>query len=536
MAISKYLLAKVKQDTPELNPDIANGLVGKYMRYVVEYIDKVWKVAAKDFPKGLTYEGCTRCTPYEEYLCDKRKKDSKKVVDTSRSDIYLMRYDFKFNGNPLPPKYIYLPFVRDAASIVLSGSTFFISPILSDVVLSFEQDNVFVKLLRDKFKIERVVHNVVVGERIQPYSVVWANTYHMSPSKRPTNMLYKANMSLMHFLLCRYGFTQSFKVFGNCSPVVVDGPIDTEMYPPKDWVVFKSTGYKPKTISNKLDYTPSQIRVAVRKTELSPMVQSMIAGFFYIVDHFPSRVKVEYLDNTRLWKTLLGHLIFGSKPSEGKLHDDADDHIQSLQEYIDQIMKARFKSIGIEVDSIFEFFAIAIRDFNDWIIAAKTKANSLYDKELSVLLDMLMPITMNIFKLLFKLRSANKGGLTEKEVINAFNKTLTQKVIFNLTKQTNGVSSMSYSGDNKCMKITTTIVPQKNTNGRSKEAQSLNDPTKRLHVSFSEVGGFIHLTESNITGENKINPHIRLTSENKIIRNEDLRAVLDNVQTMIQRD
>lgn len=534
--MNKFLLDRIKADTPPLNPDIANGLAVKYVPYSEAYIDSVWKAVAKDFPKGLEYKGCARCTPFEEFYNEPRKKNDRKMVEIARSDIYLMRYDFSYNGTDFS-RFLFLPFTREAGAITLGGPTYFISPVLSDIILSYEQDNVFVKLLRDRFTLRRINHNVMIDNRLETVPVVWSMIYHVNSNQKKIPKSVKAECTLMHYLLCRYGFTETFSKFGNCTPVLSMEPFDPKQYPAQDWVIVKSSQFKPKTVPYRFAYIPSELRVAVPRKDFTPIMKSMLAAFFYIVDYFPMRVLPEYVNSVRLWKVLLGHLIFGSVASEGKLHDDVDEHIRSLDEYVDAIMQARFHDIGLNVKDIYHFFVIAIENFNDWLLSAKTKANSLYDKELSVLLDLLMPITSGIFTLHFKLKSAAKKGLTEKEVINTFNKHLKPRVIFKLTAQINGVSNMSYSGDNKCMKITATIVPQKSTGGGSdRDSQNLDDPTKRLHVSFAEVGSFINLSDSNLTGENKINPHLRLDDRCKIIRDPEKIKMLDQIQERIQRD
>lgn len=533
--MNPYLMERVKKDTPELNADIANGLATRDIKGAESYIDSVFKAAAKDFPPGLEYLGCRRCTPQEEFDSD-NIKNTKKKVDIAKSDIYAMQYKFRYNGVDLPTRYIFLPFVRDGGAFNLGGPTFFVSPILSDIILSYEHDNIFVKLLRDKFAIRRFTHNVIIDSKVQTVAFAWASLYHFSANKAPIRTI-KAYTTLVHYLVCKYGFYETLKRFADCEPHVSDEAFDTKDYPPSEWVIIRSMQQKPKTYPRAMKYLGSELRIAVKRTEFTPLVRTILGTLFYTIDHFPDRIKAEYIDNKGLWKVLLGHLIFGSFPSEGKLHDDVDEHIRSLDEYIDDIVKSRFETIGFDIDSIFEFFAIAIKDFNDWLLTANTRSNSLYTKEVSVLLDLLMPITSRIFTFHFKIKSALKKRISEKDVINAFNKHLKARSVFKLTGRINGVSNFSYSGDNKCFKITSVVVPQKSTHGASnKEAQKLNDPTKRLHVSLAEVGSFINLSDTNITGENKINPHIRLDEHGWIIRDEKKRALLDSVQAIIQRN
>lgn len=534
--MNPYLLQRMKDDTPKFNPDLANGLATKYIPHVAEYIDKVWRAVAKDFPEGLEYLGYKRCTPFEEFFNEPRRKNDRKMIEIARSDIFLVKYEFAFHGKKLPARYMFLPFVRDAGSIALGGPLYFISPVLSDIILSYEQDNVFVKLLRDRFALRRINHNIVVDSKIETVPVVWSMIYHVNSKQRKAKKLVKAYTTLIHYLLCKYGFTQMMKEFGGCDAVVSDEAFDSNKYPVKDWIVIKSIQFKPKAMSRRYTYFPSELRVAIKRSEYTPMVKSLLAGVFYIVDNFPQRVKPEYVDSPRLWKILLGHLIFGSEVSEGKLHDDIDEHVKSLDEYVDAIMASRFKSIGMDISSIYQFFVIAIEQFNDWILSAKDRSNSLYDKELSILLDVLMPITSAIFTLHFKLKSSSKKTLVEKDIIDSFNRYLKPRVIFKLTDQINGVSNMSYSGDNKCINITNTMVPQKKTGGSNRDSQRLDDPTKRLHVSFAEVGSFINLSSSNITGENKVNLMLQIDEYGKIIRDENMRQWLDSIQANIQRE
>lgn len=533
--MNKYLLARIKQDTPKMNPSLANGLATEYVPKAIDYIDRVWRDASKGFPPELRYVGCRVCTPLEEFYTD-GVKSKKKYVELARSDIFLVRYDFTYNGVPLEPRYIYLPFANEAGSIRLGGSTYFISPILSDTVLSYEDSSIFVKLPRNKFAVRRKDVSILVDGKTTVFAATYASLYHFPANKKPIREV-KAETTLFHYLLCRYGFYETFRRFTGATPIVMNSAPELDEYPASEWVHFKSSEFKPRGYPGKMEYLPTTLRVVVKRSECTDQVKSMIASLFYIADHFPDRIKAEYIDSIRLWRVLLGHLVFGSLPSEGKLHDDIGEHINSLEEYIDALAKERFKNAGFNIDSIFEFFAIAVRDYNKWQLKSAKVANDLYTKEISVLMDLLSPITFSIFTFHFKLKSALKKAVTERDIRDLFAKNIKPRSIFQLAKQMNGVSAMTYSGDNKCFKITNVVVPQKDTNGiKTKEAQRLDDPTKRLHISFAEVGSFINLSDSNITGENKLNLHVQLDANSKIVRNKELKPMLDKIQSMIKRN
>jgi hypothetical protein len=531
------LLAKlISADTPKINPIIANGLAVEHMKHVEEYVDTIFRSAAKGFPEGLTYHGCRRCTPQEEYAMVTRKKGTRQTFDVARSDLYMMQYFFKYKGQDLDPRYLYLPFVTDAGCIVISGSRFNISPILLDRVISVGMSNIFVRLLRDKLTFERMSQHYMVDGKRETVQVAWASIYHKNQKMKKLKQTVKANCTLMHYLFCKYGFTDTFLKFGRCRPVVGYEEINRNTYPEEEWVICTSTQVKPKGVGRYF-YEPTNIRVAVRKEDMTPIVKNMIGGFFYVVDHFPSRILAEYVESKRLWMILLGHIIFSGNIPEGKLHDDIEDHITSLDEYIDGIVVDKLKEIGIEIEDVYQLFAVVIEKFNDWILMASDRVSSMYDKELSILYSVLYEISSAIFNLYFKLKAASKKELTIKEINATMNVTIRTGLIYSITKNHREISTVSSPGDNKAFKITALLVPQSNSNrANSRKGPSvINNPAQRLHVSVAEVGSYLNLPKSEPSGRSRINPCVQIDSKGVVLRNPKLAPLLDGVQEMIKR-
>lgn len=550
--MDNFLLSKIVEDTPKINPDIANGLAVKHMAYTDQYVDNVFRAAARDFPKGLEYVSCQRCTPKEEYDFSTGKKNNKRSFDIARSDIYLMKYFFRFNGVMLPPRYLSLPFVSDAGFITLGGSRFVISPVLADKVISLATTSVFIRLLRDKLTFERAPHNIVINGQRELVQVVWSLIYHKPSNLNKVKATVKANCSLVHYLFCKYGFTKTFQMFAKCVPIVGGEDINKENYPEEDWVICESTTIKPKG-SMEVPYYGTKIKLAIKKTDFTPFMKSLVAGFFYVVDHFPQRFvpsqynksntwagfTASYLDNTRLWMVLMGHILFSGAVGEGKLYADISEHFESLDEYIDSIVFNKLKDIGYECVDIYHLFAVAIENFNEWLLKAKDNINSMYDKELGILYFVLLGVTSAIFKLHFKLKkAAAKKPLTEKDITNIMNMILKPGNIYSITSQHNGVSTVSYSGDCKYFEITSMLIPQKTSNksGAQNDRSALTDPAKRMHVSVAEVGGYLNFTKSDPSGRSQINPHITIDEKFTIVRDPAKIPILDAVQQMLKRD
>lgn len=536
--MDKELRTLIAADTPPLNPIIANGLAVEHMkeRTIASYVDDVFRSVAKGLPQGLEYKGCRRATPHEEFQETTKKKGTKRMFDTARSDIFMMKYLFSFKGEDLPPRYLYLPFVSDAGCIVLGGSRFNISPILTDRVISVGVTNIFVRLQRDRLTFERMSWHYLVDGKRETVQVPWAAIYHKNAKMKKLRPTVKANCALVHYLFCKYGFMDTFLKFGKCRPVIGGPEITKTVYPDSDWVICTSTQIKPKGCGRGF-YEPTQVRVAVRKEEMTPLVRNMIGGFFYVADHFPSRVLPEMADSRRMWMVLLGHIIFSGTISEGKLYDDIEDHMTSLDEYIDKITEIKFKEIGHPINDVYELFALIISQFNSWLLGASDKVASMYDKELSILYYVLQEVNFAIVKLYFKLKAASKKELTAKDIINTMNMTLKTGLIYSMTKGHGEVSTISSPGDNKAFKITAIMVPQSGSSrhGSRKDRAVLNDPSKRLHASVAEVGGYLNLPKSEPSGRSRSNPHLRIDAKGVVLRNPERMPLLDSVQDALRR-
>lgn len=542
----------IRESTPPLNPLLAQGLATHQMSFAEKYIDEVFKSAAKDFPAGLTYAGCQRCTPEEEYAesikhnGSKRGggiKRSKKTYETARSDIYLMKYFFKFHGELLDPRYIYLPFVSQAGSIHISGSKFTISPVIQDRVFSIGASSIFVRFVRDKITFDRSLCAYMANGVRETEQMVHSRI-HKEKSVQPT---VRAHSSMVHYLFCKYGFTEAFKRFTGTDPVVAND-FNEDQYPRDMWIIcstiYNTPGMRPRGYGrgSREYYESTPLKIAIRREQYTPMVKAMIGAFFYVVDHFPTQMKAEYIDSTLQWQVLMGHILFSGGIGAGKLLEKMQSHIHSLDEYVDTIVRANMAESGVHVNNLYEFFAIIIEKYNDWLLEGSSKINSMYDKELVTVYYALMDITKAIFTFYYKINATaarpNKE-LTKKDVVNTMNTMMTARRIFDLRKDHGEVSSNSYSGDNMAFKITSILVPQSSATrrgmGKSGDRGSIGDPSKKFHVSVAEVGSYSGMAKSDPSGHSKLNHHTRIDHKGRIIRNDSLQEMLDDTQSKISR-
>lgn len=515
-----------------------DGLACTYMKYVEEYIDEVYRSASQSFPEGLEYLGYERCTPEEEYSLCTRVRNNKRTYDLARSDLYLVKYKFAFQGSTDKlDRFIYLPYVNDGGIFQLGGSKFHITPVLSDKVISPGYDSVFVRLLRDKIIFKRCYHSVVVSGKRETSHVIWSQIYRKLKDGKKIPITTKANTCLAHYLFAKHGFTKTFMQYTGLVPVVVDGEVDTSLYPPNQYVTVESSQVKPKTFMGDF-YTPSTLKLLVPTDKFTNEIKSLCVGFFYVIDHFPTRFKPSYLDNCSLWMVLLGHIVFSGMYGENKLYTSIQEHFISLDDYVDTIVIKKLKESGYIVHDFYDLLMLVISNFNSLVLDNANSTNSMFGKSLEVLYYVLYDITTGIFKVNFRLgKLATKKPLTINDVVEAFNKEMKPRAIFGLASGKIITESVSYSGDHKYFKVTSKITEQESLPGaaRGKSKRLTVGVDKHLDISMIEAGSVLFLSKSNPSPTNRINPFVNVDlGTGTIIPNPVLAELRDKTQSLLR--
>lgn len=509
-----------------------NGLASVYLPYVETYLDSVMKSASKGFPDGLEYVGYQKCTPAEEYTETTKDRNNKRVYNLARSDVYMVKYIFKYRGIELPPRYVSLPYSEEAGIIYLGGSRFHIKPVLSDKVISPGLDIVFVRLLRDKVTFRRCRHNIIIDGKHHLSPVIWSNIYRKAKDPKKTPITTKAETCLIHYLLARYGFTEMCQRMLGFVPIVGADEITEETYPSDKWIICQSMRMKPKT-SKDLVYISSDIKIAIPREKWSFLVESVVAGVYYVIDHFPARIRPNYMNNTTLWSVLLGNIIFSGVYSEGKLFEDIKEHFNSLNDYVDVIVTKKLAEGGYVINTFYELLELIVDKFNIWVLQPGTSSTSVYGKTMEILYYVVYDITSGIFRANFRLnKMATRKVLSEKEIKEIFNKQFTPGAIFQLNSGKISVEAVSYSGDHKFPKITSVVSEQENVSGNNpgqKQRVTVGED-KRLHHSMIEAGSLLGMPKTNPTPNVRINPYISLNLGNGTIEaNPALKDLLESV-------
>lgn len=567
MSLPQFLCNSVKKNMPEMNLRLARGLAQPALDQAPLFIKQLAELIAKDFPPGITFERISFCSPEKEYekLSEiksgsgngrrggkKSKKPSTGGFNFAKSDFYLMELVFSDNGKPIHT-HLCVPFAREGGWLWVKDSQREIHPACCDTVISVDNSGVFIKLHRDKFKISRHVHPLAVNDRLTAYPVLWSKIHKAKPAMDKTVPFSNLSHSIPHYLFAKFGFHETFERFLGFRPIVGMSEINTENYPTDKYAIFSSGTLQMRVngVRQKRRKTGpgTHVRFAVpieyMRSNKASLVYSLITGYYYVADHFPDDFPADGLYRGR-WAIKLGYLITGENLSGVMLEDKCNEHLRSsLDTCLDSIIVRKLANNDIHVETIYDLFIAVIEKYPDWTSNGLEMAMTMYGKEFSVLyyaLENVIHALTNTFFELNKLHSRQNRELREGEVAAAIQRRINIQSTTPFKSRRMGgknsaskiLNSASYPGDNWALKVSSAIIPQSKFEGGNQSI--LTNPATQMHISVIECGNFGAMTKGASDGRGRANLCVKTDEHDRIVRNQDLIALTEWVQSIIKRN
>lgn len=526
----------ITEEMPQFNHDLVNGLAVAELENVEQYVDEVWKSAAADFPPGLTYHGLRRLKPAEEFTFNAKRGSNAATIEIARSDVYMVAFQLRWQGTDLPPVRMFLPIVEDGGIMHIRGSKYSIAPVIADPALSVGANYVFAPLLRDRITFYRLRQHVRIDGKDRPVYVVWSNIHHDIKKKMNKPGTARLVTTLQHYLFARFGVLETFRRYAGANiKIGTEKDINKETYPPDHWVLIASIKQAPQSRRNR-NYSPSDVVIAVPKEEYSDEVVNLAGGFFYVADHFPYRVTAEDADETYLWCVLMGISLWGGGISEGQAAKKVEDHLISLDTHMDEGFRRDLREAGINIKDAYDLFKYLIDNTTRLLVEGHANLSSMYDKRLMVLRYVMKNVVTAINTFMYRVKANQKKPLTAKDISEKLNENIAPGIILGIQRNHGEVdTSVSSPGDNKYFKITSRAVKQVNSSGPKARSISLTDPANFLHATIAYVGSYLTPNGSSPTGHERLNPCVLTDASRRIVPNEKLTEMLDDVQNRIRR-
>lgn len=529
------LMARLyRQNQPELNESLMEGLACRYDDYVIPYLESVAKSAARSYPPELKFLRIENCQPDEEFMELTKPRNNKRTFDLAKSNVYMVKYISELSDKLLPPQYFSVLYHERGAEFHIGGTLYHNIPVLSDKVISPGADSVFLRLWRDKITIRRKLHTLCINGRRENVNFAWATLYRKhSDQKVPATT--RAVTSLAHYLLAKYGFsTMCMKYLGFVPLVWGDDQARPEVNDVK-FVIIESAGIQPAGYIGNF-YKPSKIKMAIPVEQWNQKVLSFVSGIFYTIDNFPEYVHVQNLNVRENWMVLLGHILFSGLHGVPLLLQRISEHLLTIDHYVDTLVISKLKEKGLIIEDFYDLTALIIERFQSFILDAEQSNLSMFGKSLDILYYIYFDITSAFFRINYKLTS-KKTTLSEKDVLETYRKFLKPGAIYRVTNGKIMTEAVSDSQDHMYPKGTSRLVEQEARPGadRGKSKRLVVTENQHADVSMAEAGCLHFLSKSDPSPTRHANPFMHLDlATATIIPNPELAALRDKAEMMLR--
>lgn len=543
------LMNALHELVPEFNQEITQGYAKPQLDQAKEYIDSILYCAQSGFPEGLEFKGSTRVRPQEEYdiLTGGKNATERVFWDTTRVDVTMVKYHFTYldpNGKEKVPKdlksfFLFLPFVDECGMITIAGKKYHVKPVLADPLLSVTGDEIFVPFNSTNITFHRSSYPIIIGREKRKIYITHGIIHHQF--KQLMNRPVKGNRwrisSNAHYLFCKYGVKETFSRYAKADVVFgTEETVNTTLYPEDEYTIYQSAS--TGTLRHKKEiYTHHGVRLAVPNSDMSNDVDSLVAAFFYVLDHFPDEIQEVGYQHNGWWMVRLGQIMFDEKMSSGNYYSKVLDHIASVDRYVDEMVVEQLQNERIWAKDMYDFLFYLIQDFTKLIIERSDSVNSMYGKRLTVNRYVLSNFVENIFRMVFQLSMNKAKAPTESQITSALSRAFSTRRKTNLNASPQFVSVTQSSSDCRYFKITSEVVPQDHARpkGSKPNRSQLRDDSLKLHVSLADVGCFAGMNKSEPIGRNRLNPCATLLPNGTVVEDPTLKELREKTQRMISQ-
>lgn len=525
----------VRATTPDLNPETCGGYVRHRSQNFENYLNSIFRVMAARLPPSLTYQPITMVSPAEEFEAIAYRYSDRKTYDFSRTDTYLVKATFLYDGQPLNPVYIRVPYLNQGDILHLYGAAYSACPVLADKSITIKRDTIFVPLTCDRFIFTREQFWYTLnGARGSGY-IYHSPIHHLAKPRQKLKMAEKT--TTLHYLLAKFGLSETLTRLGLLG---ASFGVDDEGY-----TRWRNAGYlvyghdaRQPVRRVKAQYTP-EIPLWFAFPPETPRVvaDTFAASFYYMYSYNPHRFVLSDMEDTDLWKIILGRAIFEATQSDAVVLTQVNDHLKSVDRFVDDVSRVRFAEDGILVDDFYDLLIGISCNIVAYIAKMSQTSTSMYSKTLMVEYYYFEDVIKNVFKALYdiqKLFTHKKPSY--EEVRSRFRTLFRTDSVLNLNRAEHPEVE-SASSPTPCMayKLTSRLAQRAGQSKGSKRGTHFDPFSSALDASIAEVGNYLCITKSEPTGRGHLNPFVKISAEGHIVRSNVYRELIDITQRRLER-
>jgi len=504
------VLEKLFKEQPQANQTMIDGFATKEVPKAPAYLDKVIISAMKSVNPRFTYHGYRKLSPKEEYQLKRNKPNH----DLSGSDVLLYEYFFEYDGEKIPRKYLYMPFVRDAGIMEISGTKYAIVPVLTDTVISPSNNEVFVRLLKTKQFFRNTTRNIIKNGNSVIAEIVYSDGI-ASLDEKKQNLLGKVVTPVTLFIIGKYGFKESFKKYCNVEPIFTLSHEEAiKLKETHD--IYQSNKIKPKSLKD-IDYVPHDVHICIPKKQNSLLAEKMAGTIIYTFDVLPKTAAniAESLHagldiELSEWRVIIGRIAYKDFYIPSRGYDLIMDKYTLIESYLDSIVQEKLEESDIYVNDYYDLLVHMIDKYSEYLLKGKEYTNNIYNRYIDILYYLMFNFIYGVNTMIRDINNMSKNKqLTIQNINKLMTRRLSSKTIFGITKSgamNICVTPIDSTTDSMFSKITGILELQERGKGVVKEPNNtFPSNTRKIVGTDLYLGSLYNLPKKYPTPKAKIN-------------------------------
>lgn len=473
-----------KENTTYIEGDIAVETLEKLPETLSIIFEEYSKCIDSKIFRYLGYE---YATPEEELMEDAYTGSANKLREIHKSTVYMVKFIFEFKGEKIY-KYMFMPYAERGGIIEMSGTPYYIIPVITDVVISAETNKLLVRLNKDRISISSISFPIMLST-LTENNEIYDNVIDldlllgkpMMPSAKKlragqqTKYLYPMIFSIYY----KYGFHKTIDMLSRFNnenfKIFVDNEEHTlyKDYVKQGYRVYSSSyigkATRPKLVERDIAYVPHTIKIATNLEDLTFIETNIITSIIHICDVVNDGMCIAWINCINENKpyqidknnneclsfiNILSKYIYETDVSLAKKTQDTIELMENFEGYVDSIIKNRLTVSDISVNDFFELTIHILKEYinmtTNVMNYSMSVKNSYFEIMYYLACDVINKYHMLIKKLSQEINS--KDTITVKEVKSMFNKQLTIKEMYKLVKSSaRSLATIPYDTHGDCI-------------------------------------------------------------------------------------
>ena len=501
------IILAVHEALPKYNEFLLKTFREREMGRIVDFVGDVCAEAARLFRGNLDYLGYRYVMPEERAVYEMSPPIFRSGVDIRVSELTLVEYQFSFKGQLFPVK-LYLPYLKNGF-VVLRDVRYGVQFVITEKLFSRAQNGLSIKFLRSPVQFWRQQVPPIRSQITDEVYVTSVLAVRIHQRKRRSASKDLMVLTVLHYLLCEFGFTRTMEQLGiDPTKLVFVSDVDRTSVDKYEYLLARKPVKSRDNIYLRID----------RSIWDDLLVRKIVFNLVYILSSSTlHEIEDLYEETGAVFRIYMGRSTHDKNTNEARAKGYADQRLDSLQTYLDPATRIRLeKELGTTFSSIHDLMIFILKNIENLLV--NTRQSNLMDSRIDILDNLLVgTIVSAVYRQFYKYEQKG-AALTAEDVkrMLGISALIATKVNSKNKNQKNLVvtSSVPLYGDN----VLTASGIRRVKGGRG--GHSLTATENRFDPSYPIVTTCTVFSDTNPGSAGFINPYLEIGPDGEILETD----------------